>query len=91
MAFLFWSLWIFNLLLLLLALFGKGFRAEFGAGVDLNNVIIAGLILILAASALLRFGGKQKWVSLVVGALPALTMILWYVFDKITGKPNGPI
>ncbi len=88
MAFLFWSLWIFNCLLLLLALFGKGFRTDFGAGIDLNNVIIIGVIILLASSALLRFGGKHKWMSLVLLALPALIMVVWYVFDKITGKPN---
>jgi hypothetical protein len=88
MSFLFWLLWIFNLLLLLLAFFGKGFRADFGAGVDLNNVLIIAVIFVLASSTWLRFGGKPKWISLVVVALPALMVLAWYAFDKITGKPN---
>lgn len=88
MAFLFWSFWIFNLLLLLLAMFGKGFRSDFGAGVDLNNVIIIGVIIVLAFSTWLRLGGKPKSISLVVVALPALIVLAWYAFDKITGKPN---
>lgn len=88
MVFFSWSLWIFNLLLLLLVLFGKGFRADFGAGVDLNNVIIIGVIIILASSVWLKFGGKPKWMGHAVVALPALIMVSWYLFDKITGKPN---
>jgi hypothetical protein len=88
MVFLFWSLWVFNLLLLLLALFGKGFRSESGAGVDLNNMIIPGVVIVLAASAWLRFGSKPKWIGLVVVALPALMMLAWYAFEKVTGKPN---
>lgn len=89
MSFLFWLFWVINLLLLVTAFLGKGFRSSFGAGVDLNVLIIIVLIAVLAGSLILRFSVKQKWISLVVVALPMFIMVLWYVFEKISGKTVG--
>ena len=88
MVFLFWFLWIINLLLLLLAIMGKGFRESFGAGVDLNVLVIIGTIIILIASLVLRYGVKQKTMSLVVVALPAIALLIMYLVDKITSQPQ---
>lgn len=86
MNFLFWAIWIVNLLLLLLAILGKNFRSGFGAGVDLNVLFIIVLLAILVGSLILKFAVKQKWISLVVVSLPLLAVLVFYVFDKVTGK-----
>lgn len=89
MSFLFWLCWIINLLLLIMAILGKGFRSDFGAGVDLNVVLTIVLIAVLAGSLILRYSVKQKWINLVVVALPICLMLIWYVFEKISGKSIG--
>ena len=86
MSFLFWLLWLTNILFLISALLGKGFRSDFGAGVDLDVLLTIVLIVVLAGSLILRFSLKQKWVSLVVVSLPVCMMLVWYLFEKISGK-----
>lgn len=86
MVFLFWTLWIMNVLLLILAVVGKGFRESFGAGVNLNVLIISLTLIVLIASLVLKFSAKQKWISLVVVALPVLALLVMYIMDKITGQ-----
>lgn len=86
MVFLFWTLWIMNVLLLMLAVVGKGFRESFGAGVNLNVLIISLTLIVLIASLVLKFSAKQKWMSLVVVALPVLALLVIYIMDKITGQ-----
>lgn len=86
MSFLFWLCWIINVLLLLIAMVGKGFRSGFGAGVDLNVLLTIILIGVLAVSLILRFSVKQKWISLVVVSLPLSMMLVLYLFEKISGK-----
>ena len=86
MVFLFWTLWIMNVLLLMLAVVGKGFRESFGAGVNLNVLIISLTLIVLIASLVLKFSAKQKWISLVVVALPVLALLVIYIMDKITGQ-----
>lgn len=86
MSFLFWLCWIINVLLLLIAMVGKGFRSGFGAGVDLNVLLTIILIGVLAGSLILRFSVKQKWISLVVVSLPLSMMLVLYLFEKISGK-----
>lgn len=86
MVFLFWTLWIMNVLLLILAVVGKGFRESFGAGVNLNVLIISLTLIVLIASLVLKFSAKQKWISLVVVALPVLALLVIYIMDKITGQ-----
>lgn len=86
MVFLFWTLWIMNVLLLMLAVVGKGFRESFGAGVNLNVLIISLTLIVLIASLVLKFSAKQKWISLVVVALPVLALLVIYMMDKITGQ-----
>jgi hypothetical protein len=86
MPFLFWALCTVNILLLLLAVLGKGFRSGYGAGVDINVIIMIGTLIVLVSSLVLKFSTKQKWISLVVVSLPVICMFVWYVFEKITGK-----
>lgn len=86
MSFLFWLCWMINVLLLLIAMVGKGFRSGFGAGVDLNVLLTIILIGVLAGSLILRFSVKQKWISLVVVSLPLSMMLVLYLFEKISGK-----
>lgn len=86
MSFLFWLLWLTNLLLLMVAFLGKGFRSSFGAGVDLNVLLIMALIIVLVGSLILRIAVKQKWISLVVVSLPLCMMLVLYLFEKISGK-----
>jgi hypothetical protein len=86
MTILFWMLWALNVLMLLLAIVGKGFRSSFGAGVDLNVLMIVGLLVVLIVSLVLRIAVKQKWVSLVVVSLPLIGMLLLYGVEKMTGK-----
>jgi hypothetical protein len=86
MNFLFWLIWIIDVLLLLLAFLGKNFRSSFGAGIDLNILVIIILLAILAGSLMMRFAFKQKGVSLVVVSLPLLAALAMYIADKLTGK-----
>ena len=86
MSFLFWLCWIINLLLLVIAILRKGFRSDFGAGVDLNVLLTIVLIAVLAGSLILRYSVKQKWISLVVVALPICLMLIWKKKKKISGK-----
>jgi len=86
MSFLFWLCWIINVLLLIMAILGKGFRSDFGAGVDLNVLLTIVLIVVLAGSLILRFSLKQKWGSLVVVSLPVCMMLVWYLFEKTNMK-----
>ena len=75
-----------NLLLLMLAIMGKGFRESFGAGVSFNSLIIVLTLIVLIASLVLKFSAKQKWISLVLVALPMLALLLMYIVDKVTGQ-----
>ena len=75
-----------NLLLLMLAIMGKGFRESFGAGVSLNTLIISLTLIVLIASVVLKFSAKQKWISLVLVALPLLALLVMYIIDKINGQ-----
>jgi len=86
MPFLFWTLWVINLLLLALATVGKGYRSSFGAGIDFNVVMILGLLIVLVSSLVLRFAVKQKAISLVVVSIPLLVVLAMYIYEKMTGK-----
>ena len=86
MPFLFWTLWIIDLLLLALAFVGKGFRSGFGAGIDLNVLFIIGLIIVLIGSLVFRYAFKQKAISLVVVSIPLLVILIMYLFDKMAGE-----
>ena len=86
MTFLFWLLWMMNLLLLMVTIMGKGYRQSFGAGVDLNILIMVAILIVLLASLVLKFSAKQKWISLVVVALPAMILLVLYLIDKFAGQ-----
>jgi hypothetical protein len=86
MSFLFWILWVFNLLLLVLTVAGKNFRSGFGTGIDLNIILMVFLLLVLVTSLLFRFSAKPKWISLAIIGLPLVVLLFWYSFEKITGR-----
>lgn len=86
MAFLFWLFWTVDLLITLVAFWGKGFRSSFGASTDGNAWIIAGLVLVLGGSLLLRFAFKLRILSLILAALPLIIGGIMYLID--TGKQS---
>lgn len=83
---LFWILWVINILALLMSIAGKGFRSDFGAGVDLNVLLIIVLVAVQVGSLFLRYSMKLKWMSVFVVSIPLLILMLWYVYEKYTGK-----
>jgi hypothetical protein len=86
MNILFWLCWIIDLLLVLLVVAGSKFRISFGANTDVNNIAILLLVLILLSAIITRIVIKQKWISLMLAALPILMLILLYLFEKKTGS-----
>lgn len=84
MNFIFWLLWIIDLLLLGLIISGSGFRASFGASTDLNSWLTVIMIFILIGSMILRFPMKQVTISLIVAGLPCFVMLCLYLFEKKT-------
>lgn len=84
MTFIFWACWIADLLLLLLAFGGKGFRSGFGADTSLNGVVIVITGVVLAASLVLQLSGKHRW-ALLVAALPIAGILTLYLFERVNG------
>jgi uncharacterized membrane protein YozB (DUF420 family) len=84
LIFIFWTCWIIDLLLLLLAFGGKGFRSGFGADTSLNGVVIVITGVVLAASLVLQFSGKHRS-ALLVAALPLAGMLALYLMEKVNG------
>jgi len=82
MSFLFWLLWILNLLLAVLSLLGSHFRSSFGASSSLNSWLLPGLIIILIASLVVRYSLRHSKLSLIIVALPFLVLFLMYLMDK---------
>lgn len=82
MSILFWLLWIINLLLAVLILWGKGYRSGYGAGVDLNVVMLIGVVLVLIGSLVARYYFKHLMASVILVSLPLLGMFVWYLFDR---------
>lgn len=83
MGFLYWALWIVDLLILMLAIWGKAFRSGFGAGVGLNSFVIICLLIILGGSLWLRLVLRKKELSLLMVSLPVLAMLLLYIWDSL--------
>lgn len=84
MNFLFWLLWIVDILLVGLLVAGSGLRSSFGASTDLNSWLTILIIVVVLASIILRFTVKQKYISLLVAALPLIVLFLMYIFEKKT-------
>ena len=82
MTFLYWVLFIIDILFAILIMTGSGFRSSFGAGTDLNSILLIGLVVIMIASLVLRFVFKMPVASFVVAASPMLGMFIWYLYDK---------
>ena len=82
MSFLFWLLWIIDLLLAILILWGKEHRSSYGASVDLNTLMLIGVVLVLFGSLVTRYYFKNMMASLMVVALPLIGMFVWYLFDR---------
>ncbi len=88
MTYLFWTLWIIDILLLALTVLGKNFRSGFGAGVDLNILFIVILLIILAASLWIWLVLKQKMTGVIVAGLPMLAMLIYYFIDTKKSSQN---
>ena len=84
MNFLFWLLWILDILLLGFVIAGSNFRAGFGASTDLNSWLTILLVIVVILSIILRFSVKQKNISLGVAAIPFIILFIMYLFDKRT-------
>ncbi len=82
MAFLFWLFWIIDLLAALFLFWSIGFRRGFGAGTELNSVVLTGVVIVLAGSLVLRYGFKLPVWSLWVAALPLLAGFGAYLIDS---------
>ena len=84
MSFVFWLLWVLNLLLAALTMFGSHLRSSFGASNSLNSWLLPGLIIILIASLIVRYSLRHSKLSLIIVALPFLILFLMYLIDKKT-------
>ena len=82
MNFLFWLLFIVDLLFAILVIFLSGVRQNFGAQSDLNSWLLIVLVVLIIASLVFRYALKMPRVSLVIVALPILGMFMWYLYDK---------
>ena len=85
MSFLFYTFTVINILLFLFTLWGKGFRASFGASTDINVLMMLGYSVVIIASFVVKFGLKQKGWSVLVAGLPVIILFVMYLFDKKSG------
>lgn len=84
MNFLFWLLFVVNLLLIGFMIWGIGFRASFGATTDWNSIALIVLILLQAGSLFVRYGEKKPHWSLCMVALPVMVLFIVYLLDDKT-------
>ena len=77
MNFLFWTCWIVDLLIVAVAVMGRGFRASFGAGTDLNTIVIGLCGLAVVAALVLRLAGRPRS-ALVVALVPLADLLVLY-------------
>lgn len=87
MSFLFYLLTIINILLLLFSMWGKGFRASFGASTDFSSMAIVFLMVVLLASLIVKFGIKHKTWAVAIAAIPVVILFVMYLLDDKT-KPK---
>ncbi|MGB3079329.1 MAG: hypothetical protein WBB31_09665 [Saprospiraceae bacterium] len=85
MSFLFWFLFILDLLLIILTIGASDFRAGFGASTYFNTWILIVTVISLIASLVTRYYFRQNKLSLLVVAIPVLLLFVMYVFEKRSG------
>ncbi len=84
MNFLFWLLWILDLLLVGFVIIGANFRTSFGAGTEVSSIMLIILVIILIGSLVLRYAFRQVNWSLFVVALPLIIMFVGYLLEDKT-------
>ena len=85
MNFLFYILTLINILLFIFTAWAKGFRSSFGAGTDLNVLMMLGYGIVIITSCIVKFGLKQKGWAVLVAALPVIILFAMYLLDRKTG------
>lgn len=83
MNLLFWLLWLLNAAFAILIMWAASYRSSYGAGIDLNTILLIGVAVVLVVSLIVRYGMKKPGVSLFVVGLPVLGLLLWYLWEKI--------
>lgn len=84
MNILFWLLLIFDLLTCIVLLLAGDFRRSFTGNNPMSWVPLLMLGCVIAAP-ILRFVFKRQMASLILAALPAVTLLVWYLIDKNKG------
>jgi len=79
-TFFFWLFLVLDILLTLLAFWGKGFRESSGA-IHINYWLPALLVGSTVGGILLRFVFRKALIALGVVALPLLVLLIWYLID----------
>lgn len=83
MNLLFWLLWLLNAAFAILIMWAASYRSGYGAGVDLDTILLIGVAIVLVAGLIVRYGMKKPGVSLIVVGLPVLGLLLWYLWEKM--------
>ncbi len=79
-TFFFWLFLIIDLLITLLALFGKGYRESYGASA-INLWFPTVLVVSIIGGLLLHFFYQKVLLALGAVALPLLVLLIWYLID----------
>lgn len=85
MHFLFWLLWVIDLLFLVITIAGGIFRGNMALQNPFTSVHFWGIILGLVAvfgGLLLRFSFKMYRPSLLLVALPLIALFIYYLVDR---------
>jgi len=85
MGFLFWTCWIVDLLIVALAVLGRGFRASFGAGTALNTIVIGLCGLAVIAALVFRLAGRPKPAMIIVLVPLAALLVLYWMEERSEG------
>ncbi len=81
---LFWLLLGFDLITCIILLMAGDFRRSFTGNNPLGWVPLLMLGCVIAAP-ITRFLFKRQMAGLILAALPALTLLVWYLIDKNKG------
>lgn len=85
MGFLFWLIWAIDLTTCIILFLAGDFRRSFTGNNPYGWVAVLFLLCVIAGP-LLRLLMKRQNQSLGLVALPVLVMLIWYLFDKISGS-----
>lgn len=77
----FWVLWGIDLLLTALVIFASIYRENMGAFNNENLTYAVVLMLILLGSIVFRYVLQWPNLSVLLAALPLLTLMVMYIFD----------